>query len=108
VIRPLTAQLVQCADLDQMPSMACCVDFGLDGPNAQEKFGALQYAINEGLVTAEELDEALGDGEALTAIARRGENPYKDVLFHTAWDEIAPEREEDLAEFLGVEKGDDK
>lgn len=85
-IRPLTRELIDCCRLDVWPGYATVVDFGID---SSSHLGALQYAIRDGLVTPQELDAAMGNGVALTAIARRGDNPYGDVKFQTSWDEIA-------------------
>ena len=84
-IRPHTQQLIDCCALGVWPGNATVIDFGLDTSNHR---GALQYAIREELVTQQELDAAMGSGDKLTEIARRGENPYRDVTFKTSWDEM--------------------
>jgi hypothetical protein len=91
-IRPLTQQLIDCCWLDVWPGNTAVIDFGID---SAEHLGALQHAIRYGLVTAEELDAAMGNGEALTAIAQRGDNPYRDVSFHTSWDDMRLDLEPD-------------
>lgn len=82
-IRPLTQQLIDASWLDVWPGHATVIDFGID---SDQHLGALQHAIRYGLVTPEELDAAMGHGDKLTAIAQRGNNPYRDVTFHTSWD----------------------
>jgi hypothetical protein len=89
-VRPLTQQLIDCCQLDVWPGNAAVIDFGLD---SSSHLGALQFAIREELVTPQELDAAMGKGEKLTEIARRGDNPYRDVMFKTSWDEIGIEPE---------------
>ena len=89
-VRPLTQQLIDCCQLDVWPGNAAVIDFGLD---SSSHLGALQFAIREELVTPHELDAAMGKGEKLTEIARRGDNPYRDVTFKTSWDEIGIEPE---------------
>ena len=89
---PNTAKLITCIELDLLPDYATMVDFGLDHGDPTEKFGALQWAYRRELVTAEELDLALGNGPKLTEIAARtseayGANPYY-CVFTTAWDEF--------------------
>jgi len=67
-----TNDLVSAVFLDMMPSLATAVDFGIDKADATEVFGAYQYIIKHELVTVTELDAALGDGAALTALIQRG------------------------------------
>lgn len=66
------------------------MDFGID---SSSHLGAIQFTLREGLVTPEELDSAMGKGAALTGIAQRGDNPYRDVTFETSWDRLTPEPE---------------
>ena len=61
-IRPLTSALIEAVKLDQWPSRATCVDFGI---KTEAHLRALQYAVINDGVTAEELDHALGRGERL-------------------------------------------
>ncbi len=90
-IRPLTQELIECCQLDVWPGMATVVDFGID---SSSHLGALQFAIREQLVTPQELDTAMGNGQKLTEIAQRGENPYRFVTFRTSWDEMRLEPDE--------------
>ena len=87
-VRPLTEDLILCCQLDTWPKMPTVVDFGID---SSSHLGALQYAIREELVTPQELDAAMGNGPRLTEIAQRGDNPYRDVAFRTAWDDLTLE-----------------
>ena len=84
-IRPLTRRLIHSAVFDAWPDHAAIVDFGID---SDRHLGALHHAIPQGLVTPEELDAAIGQGEKLTEIARRGRNPHGDFTFRTAWDDM--------------------
>ena len=59
-------------------------DFGL---KSTEHYGALQYAVRYHGVRVEELDNAFGNWPAITAMIRDG-NPYRDVVFTTAWDRV--------------------
>lgn len=90
-VRPLTQQLIQSAMFDTWPGNAAVMDFGIE---SDRHLGALHHAIRYGEVTPEELDAAMGNGEKLTEIAQRGNNPYGDVSFHTAWDDMPLEPEE--------------
>lgn len=90
-VRPLTQELIECCKLDVWPGMATVVDFGID---SSSHLGALQFAIREKLVMPQELDAAMGNGQKLTEIAQRGENPYRFVTFKTSWDEMLPEPDE--------------
>jgi len=95
---PSTDRLIEGIELDILPSFAAMVDFGIDRGDPSEKFGALQWAYRRELVTAKELNKALGCGEALTEIASRvspiyGPNPYA-CIFVTAYDLMALEGEE--------------
>jgi hypothetical protein len=83
-IRPLTLALIEAVKLDQWPSRATCVDFGI---KTEAHLGALQYAVINDGVTAEELDHALGWGERLQRLISP-DNPYRHVTFRTDYDEI--------------------
>ncbi len=83
-IRDTTRNLVESVMLDAWPRNAAIVDFGID---SQRHYEALYYAIREGEITSETLDEALGHGQKLTELTRKApSNPHKDVEFHTSWD----------------------
>jgi hypothetical protein len=92
-VRPLTEQLITAVLLDAWPGRAAVVDFGID---SAEHLVALQFAIKFGEVTPQELDAAMGNGAKLTEIAQRGDNPYRDVTFHTSWDSMSLEPPEEL------------
>lgn len=75
--------LVDSLVLDEWPSPAAVVDFGID---SAEHLGALQHAVREG-VTAYDLDRVMGDGPAITRLARSvPDQPYPNVSFVTAYD----------------------
>lgn len=82
-MRPVTESLIRSILLDLPPSPAALVDFGLDGPDVTAKYGALQYGFRAEAFDSCELDAALGNGPALTAlVARFGCT----LIFATAWD----------------------
>jgi hypothetical protein len=60
------------------------IDFGIE---SERHYGALQHAVCEDEVSPEQLDRALGNGAALTALIRP-ENPYNGVEFKTFWDAL--------------------
>ena len=97
VARPARSVAVNLYDaimLDNIPSIrpAALVDFGLDGPNGQQCFEALYYPVRAGEITLEQLDAALGDGPALTAlVAGTVRNPHPGVVFRTAYDGMTDE-----------------
>ena len=93
-MRPLTKELWKCATLDNMPGLACRVDFGIESPDEVQKFGALQWAIKREQVSITELDSALGDGPLLTEIVNRGNNPYACEI-KTAWDGLSEDDEDE-------------
>ncbi len=83
-VRPVTRNLIGALMLDAWPNHAAIVDFGID---SQKHYEALYYPIREGEILPQSLDEALGHGEKLTALARgAASNPHKDVEFYTSWD----------------------
>ena len=85
-VRPVTRGLVINILLDQWPSHTAVVDFGID---SQKHYEALYWPIREAEIMPKELDAALGDGPALTAMLRQAaSNPHKDVTFSTSWDVI--------------------
>jgi hypothetical protein len=79
-VRPVTENVFWSLILDVWPNPAGIQDFGL---RSNHHYAALQYAVRDDGVTREELDRALGDGEAITALIRPG-NPYRGVTFQTA------------------------
>jgi len=83
-IRPLTRRLYECLRLDEWPSRATCLDFGIE---TEKHLGALQWAVRVEGVSIEALDEACGNGEKLTALVSR-KNPYRGVSFRTPWDSL--------------------
>ena len=89
-IRDTTRNLVEAIRADEWPRNGALVDFGI---RSQEHYEALYYGVRDGQITPEQLDAALGKGDALTALARsaRG-NPHREIAFRTDWDAI---REED-------------
>ncbi len=95
-VRDTTRNLVESIMLDVWPRRGAIVDFGL---KSQEHYEALYYPVREGEITAEQLDEALGKGDALTALARSAQtNPHKQIAFHTDWDDLRAEPDDAPAE----------
>jgi hypothetical protein len=88
-LRETTRALVGAIAFDIWPPPSAVVDFGLD---SHEHHEALAYPFRKGEITPETLDAALGNGEQLTALARAAlSNPYKEITFHTAWDDLRRE-----------------
>jgi len=81
-LRWTTAEVYICLKFGGWPSEAGVAAFGID---STEHLKALQYAVREQGVTPEQLDEALGDGTALTALINPP-NPFHGVKFETALD----------------------
>jgi len=83
--RAMAVRLVDCLMLDQWPSPATIIDWGIDSAH---HLGALQHAVVVG-ITAYDLDRVLGDGPAITALTRGVPwQPYRDVVFTTAYDAL--------------------
>jgi hypothetical protein len=83
-VRPVTEQLYQALVLDTWPSPAAVVDFGIE---SERHYAALQHAVIHQDVTLEELDDAVCDGLALTALIG-AESPYHGLTFTTPWDAL--------------------
>jgi hypothetical protein len=89
-IRNTTRNLVEAIWADEWPRNGAIVDFGL---TSQAHYEALYYGLRDGQITPGQLDDALGRGEALTALARAARsNPHHGITFRTDWDAL---REED-------------
>lgn len=83
-IREVTRNVFMSIVFDIWPNRAGIVDFGLD---TQRHYAALHYAVREDGVSLEQLESALGNGPALTALVGPN-NPYRGVTFKTTWDEM--------------------
>jgi len=82
-VRPVTRSLIENALLDQPPSDAVVIQFGIQGPKHQ---AVLYHAIRAQEISPKELDAALGDGQKLTVLVRGvAGNQHKDVEFQTPW-----------------------
>jgi hypothetical protein len=102
LVRPTTRSLVTSILLDAWPNDAAAVDFGID---SQKHYESLYFPIRKGEITPKALDEALDDGQKLTALTREvASNPHKDVEFHTSWDLILGRDISRAAEKIGLEK----
>jgi hypothetical protein len=63
------------------------IDFGIV---TSWQYGALLLAIHQGVVTLDDLDEAVGHGAKITLRCRRVcDSPYAGEVFHTVWDGVA-------------------
>ena len=92
MIKPITKRLIEAISMDWIPDYATCCDFGIESDDPNPQFGALQWAFRNECVTAEELDDALGNGHKLTEIVSRTNNtgqvnPYK-CKVRTFWDDF--------------------
>jgi hypothetical protein len=94
MIRPVTQNLIESFVNNEPLRPAARVDFGLDGDHAQDKWATLKRGYDLGIASPKRLDEALGNGKALTAIAHAvldatNMTEHKDqMIFHTAWDDM--------------------
>jgi hypothetical protein len=85
-VRQTTSDLIHSVMADAWPRPGAIVDFGL---NSQEHYEALYHPIRAHEIMPSQLDAALGNGEALTWLARTARsNPHKDVEFSTSWDAV--------------------
>ena len=97
MIRAITKRLIEAIWMDMIPDSVVCCDFGIDLYNPNPYFGALQWAYKHECFNNVELDNALGNGKALTELTSRlspnsgHSNPYK-CEFHTVYDNM-PEEE---------------
>ena len=84
LVRPVAKSVYESLLLDVWPSRPREIDFGIV---SERHYLALQHAVREAEVTPEQLDRALGDGAAITALIGP-ENPHFGVTFRTFWDEL--------------------
>lgn len=79
-VRPVVRSLVEAVAFDLFPdSPAVLADFWITD---QAHYEALYYPIRAGEISEEDLDRALGDPEALTALVNRApSNPHKGIVF---------------------------
>ena len=80
MIRPLATDCYDALMMDMPLRPAMVVDFGIDDNNHHS---ALQRAVRAG-ATVQELDNALGDGPALTALVKK--HTDIDMVFKTSYD----------------------
>jgi hypothetical protein len=85
-VRPVAQNCYDSLILDVWPRQAAIVDFALD---SDAHYAALQSAIKAG-ATVEELDAALGNGVALTALVKKYV-PSAETVFSTAYDDFPVE-----------------
>lgn len=84
-MRTVTQNLVESLLLDVLPRPAAICDFGIDSP---EHYAALKFGYIGEFYTDEELDEALGDGQKITALVARQGGSFGKVVFRTAYDDM--------------------
>jgi hypothetical protein len=85
-VRPVTRRLIEAVLADLWPPTAAVVNFGID---SRQHYEALSHPIRAGEIMPRALDEALGDGGKLTALARQApSNPHPDVRFSNPWDRV--------------------
>ena len=97
-----TRELADCLILDIIPGQATCVDYGIVNQTINgmaidsNVYGALQWAFRNNFTNENELKRVCGNGEMLTKIVQRGDNPYgKKLVVSTMWDNITDEEEDD-------------
>jgi hypothetical protein len=89
MVGTVTQNLIDSLMLDIWPRSAAIVDFGLD---SVAHYSALQRPIRAGEITADQLQDALGDGKKLTALANSAPSNADltaPVVFSTSWDVMA-------------------
>ena len=88
-MRDLTVRTHRSLMTNMSLSPAARVDFGCDKVS-EDRFNyhyfALQATVRKG-ATREELDNALGNGEKLTALVRKY-SPRSTIVFTTTWDHL--------------------
>lgn len=83
-VKSVTAKMFISVLIDNWPSPAACVDFGVD---SQLHYEALYYPIRAGEISEVELDKVLGNGPEITKLVQSCEsNPHKDIVFQTSYD----------------------
>ena len=93
MVRPTAQNCFESLMLDIWPRAAAIVDFGLD---SDEHYAALKYCVKHDGVTAEQLDQVLGNGKKLTKMVKNSKtNPYKDVVFETDYDFMYEDEDEE-------------
>lgn len=98
-IKPVAKRFFDSLMLDQPVSLAILTDFGLDrNPDRNALYAAYQRAIRKGVVTLQELSDALGCGHALTELVRRVDAT---LSVRTIYDEIE-EADAKLREVQGL------
>jgi len=101
-MNPTTKTLIDGIYMDIIPSQGACMDFGIVNSINNDPvsvFGALQWGLKREMFTNNELDEALGNGVALTELVNRGANPYgTKMVIITMWDNMTTPEEDEYYE----------
>ena len=89
-VRPTTIHLIWLLLLDLPLTPAVSDDFGVTTPR---HYQALQAVVNTTMSVSpvelgQELDQALGNGLALTALVQQHAPAFQDVRFATIWDAL--------------------
>jgi hypothetical protein len=89
MLRNNTRNLVEAIWADKWPRQGAVVDFGL---RSQAHCEALYYGVRDAQIMPEQLDAALGRGEALTTLVRSARsNPHRDIQYRTNWGDLREE-----------------
>jgi hypothetical protein len=79
--RTETRHLITSVLLDQWPNNSCAAAFGV---HSHQHYESLYFPIRNQELTPKQLDAAIGDGLALTALVRDApSNPHKEIEFQT-------------------------
>ena len=84
--------LVAALLLDEQPSLAAAIDYGLDDPNPTKyslKLTYLQRLVREGILDADKLHSVAGNGPALTKLVQGCFEPGQcNVVYSTVYDSM--------------------
>jgi hypothetical protein len=85
-VRPVTRGLIEAIALDMPPTPAAANDFGIA---SQQHYEAIYYPLRNDEITFKQLDDAYGNGPALTGLFNAASsNPHKGIVFETPWDHM--------------------
>lgn len=89
-VRPTTVHLIWLLLLDLPLTPTVSDDFGVE---TERHYQALQAVVNTSMPVSliqlgQELDQALGNGPALTALVQQYAPTFKDTHFETVWDAL--------------------
>ena len=89
-MKPVVSRFIENLMLDLFPQTpAELTDFGLDiSKNKPQLYACYQWAVRQGKVSPEELNEAVGNGPQLTALLQRVD---PNIVVKTMWDQLDSE-----------------